>query len=128
MKQAYITALTNSLLSGLVPEVALSNVKALLSRKGHMRLWPQILRATKRVLEARLKSHIPQVRVAKEGDISEAKIKSALALLGVAESEAYTKVVDATLVGGFTARFKGKLIDQSYKRALVNLYLNITKS
>jgi F0F1-type ATP synthase delta subunit len=128
MKQAYVTALTNSLLSGLSPEVALVNIKALLSRKGHMRLWPQILRATKRVLEAKLKSHIPQVTVSKSGVVTETKIKSALAMLGVAETEAYTEVVDTTLVGGFTARFKGKLIDQSYKRALVNLYLNITKS
>ncbi len=128
MKNAYVTALTNSLLSGLSPEEALLNTKALLARKGHLRLWPQILRATKRVLEAKLKSHVPQVTVAQSGTIAESKIKSALAEIGVAETESYTEVVDTTLVGGFTARFKGKLIDQSYKRALVNLYLNITKS
>ncbi len=128
MKQAYVTALTSSLISGTAPEEVLLNIKSLLLRKGHLRLWPQILRATKRVLEAKLKSHSPQVTVAKSCVIAESKIKSALVLIGVAETEAYTEVVDTTLVGGFTACFKGKLIDQSYKRALVNLYLNITKS
>lgn len=128
MKQAYVTVLTNSLLLGQSPEAALINTKALLSKKGHLRLWPQILKATKRVLEAKLKSHIPQVTVAKKGTITEAKIKSTLALLGAVETESFTEVVDSTLVGGFTARFKGKLVDQSYKRALLNLYQNITKS
>lgn len=128
MKQAYVTALTNSILGGLAVEEALTNVKALLVRKGHQRLWPQILRATKRVLEARLKSSVPQVAVAKLGAVSTETLKSALLALGVAENEAYTISEDSTLVGGFTARFKGTLLDKSYKRVLVDLYRNITKS
>jgi F0F1-type ATP synthase delta subunit len=128
MKQAYVTALTNSILSGLPIEEALTNVKALLVRKGHQRLWPQILRATKRVLEARLKSSVPQVSVAKTGVVSAETIKSALLAIGVAEDEVYVITEDNTLVGGFTARFKGTLLDKSYKRVLVDLYRNITKS
>ena len=128
MKQAYVTALTNCILGGLAIDKALVNTKALLVRKGHQRLWPQILRATKRVLEARLKSSVPQVVVAKIDGVATEKIKSALLALGAAENEAYTVIEDSTLVGGFTARFGGTLLDKSYKRVLVNLYRNITKS
>ena len=128
MKQAYVTALTNCILGGLDIDKALANTKAVLVSKGHQRLWPQILRATKRVLEARLKSAVPQVAVAKSGAVPAETIKIALLAIGVAENEAYTLIEDDTLVGGFTARFKGTLLDKSYKRVLVDLYRNITKS
>ena len=128
MKQAYVTALTNSILSGLAIDKALANTKAVLVNKGHLRLWPQILSATKRVLEARLKSAVPQVVVAQVDGVATAKIKSALLAIGASENEAYTVVEDSTLVGGFTARFGGVLLDRSYKRVLVDLYRNITKS
>ncbi|MBT9167965.1 MAG: ATP synthase subunit delta [Syntrophomonadaceae bacterium] len=128
MKQSYVTALTNSILGGIAVEEALTNVKMLLIRRGHQRIWPQILRATKRVLEARLKSSVPQVAVAKSGTVPAETIKSALLAISVAENDAHTITEDSTLVGGFTARFKGTLLDKSYKRVLVDLYRNITKS
>ncbi len=128
MKNAYVTALTESILAGLSVEQALMNVKAVMQRKGHLRLWSQVLRATKRVLESRLISVLPQVTVAKERLVNQELIKSALIKLGAAEVKDYSVAVDSSLVGGFVARYKGQLLDTSYKQALLKLYRTVSKS
>jgi F0F1-type ATP synthase delta subunit len=126
MKNAYVKALASSILAAVPVEEVLTNTKTLLVKRGHMRLWSQILRAAKRELEVKIKQRAPQVAVTKAGQAEDETIKSALATLG-AEAEAYTTTIDETLIGGFTARFGGSMIDASYKRALVNLYQKITK-
>jgi F0F1-type ATP synthase delta subunit len=126
MKHAYVTALVEKILSGMPVEEALTRTKATLQKHGHSRLWSQVLKAAARLLEAKLKSHVPQVTLAKEGGTSEAAILSALAKIG-AEGSEYRLTVDQTLIGGMTARFKGTVLDQSYKRVLVDLYRKITK-
>lgn len=125
MKNAYVTALTVSILSGMNVDKALSGVRAVLTEKGHLRLWPQILKASMRVLESKLKQSEPHVMVAKEGQISKAELEKALATLGVTDFSTVNIAVDETLVGGFTARFKGKLIEASHKKALLDLYNRI---
>jgi F0F1-type ATP synthase delta subunit len=126
MKHAYVTALVEKILSGMPVGEALDRTKATLEKHGHSRLWSQVLKAAARLLEAKLKSHVPQVTIAQEGGVSEAAIESALAKIGAKPGE-YRLTVDPTLIGGMTARFKGMVLDQSYKRALVDLYRRITK-
>lgn len=128
MKNAYVTALTESILTGLPVETVLRNVKSVMESKGHLRLWPQVLRATKRVLESRLVSTSPQVIIAKDGLTSKEAIQLALQKLGVAESEDFSTTVDSSLVGGFVIRFRGLLLDTSYKQALLKLYRSVSKS
>lgn len=128
MKYAYVTALTESILTGLPVDTALLNVKSVMERKGHLRLWPQVLRATKRVLESRLASTLPRVIIAKDGLVSKESIESALQKLGVAETKNFSTVVDSSLVGGFVIRFRGLLLDTSYKQALLKLYRAVSKS
>ncbi len=101
-------------------------VRARMEAHGHTRLYSQVLKAAARVLGAKEKRTIPQVTVAKQGQVDEAVLTAAIARLG-AEGKSYEVTVDETLVGGFTARFKDTLLDASYKRALVDLYRNITK-
>jgi F0F1-type ATP synthase delta subunit len=126
MKQVYVTALVDSILKGLDIETALLNTKAVLKKRGHLRLWSQILKAAKRELESRLMANTPQVVVAGEGKVSEEKIKAALIALG-ANVESYNKTVDSTLIGGFKASFKHQVVDASYKKTLVELYRQIIK-
>ena len=45
----------------------------------------------------------------------------------MAPQEPYHTSIDQTLVGGFTLRARGLLLDKSYKRALLKLYEQITK-
>jgi len=126
MKNSYVTALTNSILSGLPTEQALLNTKALLKKRGHERLWSQVLRASLRVLEAKLKQSNAQITLANPDSLDKSVISQVLKELG-APSDNYTTVIDSTIIGGFKARSASKLIDKSYKTALLNLYRKITK-
>jgi F0F1-type ATP synthase delta subunit len=126
MKKAYVTALVESILAGESVETALINLRALMEKRGHLRLLSQVLKAAMRELEVKLKRVVPQVTLAKAGGVSEETIKAALIELGAA-SEAYDTIIDPSLVGGFSARVRGHLLDKSYKRVLLNLYEKITK-
>lgn len=128
MKNAYVTALTESILTNQPVEVALQNVKTIMERKGHLRLWSQVLKATCRVLESRLVSNKPQIAIGKEGAVSKETIQSALLKIGITETKDFNLKVDSSLIGGFVIRFKGVLYDTSYKQALLRLYRSINKS
>jgi len=125
MKNAYVTALNDCLLAGMPVETALTELRAVLDKRGHARLWPQIMKATYRILSVKLKRREPAVTVAKEGGVDEAAIKAALERLGVAAATPYATTIDPSLVGGFTLRVKDTLLDASYKRSLKNLYERI---
>jgi F0F1-type ATP synthase delta subunit len=127
MKQAYVTALISELESGQAADLVLSRLKELLARKGHTKLWPQILRMTMRVLSAKQAAMTPHVTVAKAGTVTVAELNAALTALGAA-SAAYTESVDQNLIGGFTVFYKDTLLDASYKRALMDLYRRLTQA
>ena len=127
MKKAYVTALVETILAGKSIELVLADLKALLVRRGHERLWSQILKATARELAVKERRIVPQLVVSKADKVSETTIKEALLVLGAAADSVYNETVDDTLVGGFTLRVRGLLLDKSYKRVLLNLYEKITK-
>ncbi len=123
MKNSYVEAFTKSILTGTDVSVALENLKALLKRKGHERLFSTILHASVRVLTAKLKSALPQVTVAAEGSVSKEVLMAAIKSLDSTLDPRV--VVDSTLIGGYTARVKGLFIDASYKHKLLQLYRSI---
>ena len=106
MKQAYVIAFNESLLQGESFETALANLKRVLASKGHTRLLPQILRASTRELEAKLKQRTVVVTVATEAGVESEKITATLAALNLATTDCEQKV-DSTLIGGFTVRGRG---------------------
>ena len=125
MKQAYITAIVDTLLTSKDVETVLKNAMALLSKKGHTRLWPAVLRGVVREFEKRSVEAVPQVMMAKESAEQSEALKQALATLGA--TAAPKTVVDSTLIGGFLVQYQDRMIDASYKRALTDLYRKITK-
>ena len=127
MKQAYVIAFNESLLQGESFETALANLKRVLASKGHTRLLPQILRASTRELEAKLKQRTVVVTVATDAGVESEKITATLAALNLATTDCEQKV-DSTLIGGFTVRGRGHYFDASYKNALLRLYRAVTTS
>jgi F-type H+-transporting ATPase subunit delta len=127
MKQAYITALVNSLLEGKEVDSLLLSTKQLLAKKGHERLWPAILRGALRELERSGRANVPQVTLSKDSKETSAKLSEALKALGVEGDATYETKIDESLIGGFIVRYKDRMIDASYKKALVDLYRKVTK-
>lgn len=126
MKQAYITALTEALLNTKDVDGALESTQALLIKKGHVRLWPAVLKGVVRALEKFEREDTPRIIVAKESAKNSDALQKALATLAVTNKNEKMEV-DSSLIGGFVVQYKDKMVDASYKRALIDLYRKVTK-
>ena len=127
MKQAYINALTESLLSKTEFESALRNTHDLLIKKGHGRLWLAILRGVIKEIEKRNRKNTPQVIVSSDDLKQNEALIKALKEVGATTTD-YNTSVDSTIIGGFIVRYRDLMVDASYKRALTDLYRRIIKS
>jgi F0F1-type ATP synthase delta subunit len=128
MKKHYISAVLELLLEGRDVDVVLKDLAGALERKGHQKLYSPILKGVVRILEEKKNSIASGIIVAQEADFERLKkaIGEALEEIGGTLKDAHV-AVDETLIGGFIATHKGKLINRSYKQKLVSLYRSITK-
>ncbi len=126
MKQAYITALTEALLDTKDVDGALESTHALLTKKGHVRLWSSVLKGVIVALEKKETEDTPRIIVAKESAKDSEALKAALLKLSI-QNQPDTVEVDSSLIGGFVVQYKDKMVDASYKRALIDLYRKVTK-
>jgi F0F1-type ATP synthase delta subunit len=101
-------------------EKILSYMKA----KGHLSLLPHILR----IAERSGAKDGAVVHIAKHADVAKYKHEIADALKVLAYSGDHDTVEDSRIVGGYTVRAKGKVIDNSFRSALVSLYRSIVRS
>ena len=124
-KDEYAHALMMALkgVKGKEAEERAERFVALLRRAGHIRLLPKILATCERTTAERARKDGVIVSVAKEGDahMYAGDIKKAAAEMGAGD-EALTIRTDETLVGGYSVKTRDKIIDRSFKRALLTIY------
>lgn len=125
MKDAYVSAFIKHIQAGKSTDTALSNLKALMQKKGHTRLLAQVLKASVRELTTILPRGKAVVTVATAGGVTEAELTTALAKVGHTSEIELDHKIDPTLIGGLTVRFKGQMLDASYKKALRDLYTRV---
>lgn len=128
MKKHYINAVTQLLLQGKDVVVVLSNLKKVLTKKGHTGIHTQILSGVMQRLLSQQNTDGSILIVAKAEDVQKlaSAIKQSLEKLGGKVDEAKV-ITDETLIGGYIALHKGQTVDASYKTKLVALYQAITK-
>ena len=97
---------------------------AYLKKRGHTSLLPGIVARVERMSGS---STGARVMLAKASDAEKfaQSIASTLTTLNVAAGD-YAVTVDERVVGGFAVLGKGKVVDKTYRTALVNLYQKIT--
>lgn len=95
-----------------------------LARRKHLGLLPAILA---RITKAGVQGQGAIVTVARAEDAKKfaSAIASELSSLNI-DAGAYTVKVDDRAVGGYAVRGKGRLVDRTYRSALVRLYQNST--
>lgn len=120
MKDSYVTATLELLNNGTAPDTVFSNLKKVLKERGHSSLLPSVLKALLSAYELSSKHTTALVVVADEQTATEKEVMAALSALGA--TSAPVVVVDASIIGGSQVIFNHKLIDQSYKTQLHNLY------
>ncbi len=91
---------------------------AYMKAKGHMALLPQILSILSRAPER--DTAIVKVRDAEDAKKYKKEIDATLSELGV--KGAHRTVEEPRLVGGYSVQAGGKLVDKSFRSALVTLY------
>lgn len=101
-------------------EEAVTRLIVHLKSTGRIKLLVGILKKLK-VIEARRLKRSPRVEVARAGESSAALTEAAQE--GIVASHAH---VNESLIKGFRAQAVGKLVDRSAKRALIDLYQNLT--
>ncbi len=125
--RAYAHALHDTIEAGTVPaEELVTRLKALLQRRGHYKLLPQIVSELEHITQ-RERADVPTVALARESDkatLAQHIENAASALVIDPRDLAYT--TDSTLISGFTMTAGTKRYDASQKRALINLYHTLT--
>lgn len=131
MEQHYAQALWKMVEGGqgkdsMSPHKAVSSLKEVLEREGRIALLPRIARAFERIAAKESNTSTMVLTVAREGDERAAKTaaKSVLAQLGADGSDLETQV-DDTLIGGWRLEGRSVLIDESYKKRLLDLYARV---
>lgn len=124
MKDTYVHAILELIQSGQPIDTVLSNLKKVLAARGHSKLHGAILNELVQKLELVEENNLPKVTLAKEGSVSAAEIKAALAKLSAPAGD-YKVTYNPNIIGGLIATYESKQLDQSYQTKLRELYQSI---
>lgn len=102
---------------------ALMSVKSLLSKKGHDRLYPYILKDL--LLYAEYKKEEGYILTLARADEKDLYLNDIQKY--IADENALQVDVDETIIGGYVLSSKDKVVDGSYKRYLRNLYSQLIR-
>jgi F0F1-type ATP synthase delta subunit len=116
----YVALLVSKL--GTADEVFAKKFISYLKAKKHESLLPQIVARLERMKDTK-GAAIVTVAALEDAKKFAQSIASALTNLNV-EKGAYEVQVDDRAVGGYMVHAKGKLVDRTYRSALVRLYQN----
>lgn len=123
LAHAYAKLIQDASESGAA-RVFVDKLVAHMKAKGHLSLLPQVLR----VLDRMPNSNEAVVTVKSEEDVRRFKEEMKAFLSENGYTDKPRVVVDPNIVGGFTARAGGKMLDRSFRSALVNIYQQAVRS
>jgi F0F1-type ATP synthase delta subunit len=126
MKDFYVQAVVANLEAGMNPETVLRNLKTVLERRGHLRLYGEVLKQVQKTLEQKQKSKAVTVIVSTEKASHTTTVQKLIDELG-ADTAEQVVIVDPTIIGGAKVIYQDRQLDATHKTALYSLYQSITK-
>lgn len=126
MEQAYAAALWKLVEGGMEHRKAVTALRETLKNQGRERLLPRIARAFQRIAvrDAKKNDLVLTVAAEKEGATAAREAAAILKEMGI-EADLKTHV-DDSLIGGWRLEGRGVLVDQSYKKQLLDIYNAVT--
>jgi F0F1-type ATP synthase delta subunit len=123
MEESYAQALMSLIEGGMEPREALHALVESLKIRGREALLPRIARAFERIAAREMKKNAVIVSVAHEKDANGAKkeVKPLLEEIGADSKEVEIRI-DESLIGGWRFEGKGVLVDNSFKKSLLDMY------
>lgn len=97
---------------------------AYMKSRGHLSLLPRVLKIAERLPNA--DEAVVTVKSKADLDKLKPRIKASLKKMGTEDRP--NVVIDPNVVGGYTARYKGKAVDMSFRSALVDIYQKSIRS
>lgn len=123
LAHAYAKVLHDADSAGLGKAFA-DKMVAYMKSKGHLSLLPSVLK-----ISSRLGTQDTAVLVcAKKEDVGKYKTEISNAFKTLGHTGHHDTVIDSNIVGGFTVRANGNVVDNSFRSTLVSLYRNIIHS
>jgi len=123
----YSRAAILSLGEGVSIEEILSSIRKVLENQGRAKLYPRILKSMLRDIARFEKDTEATVRLKTTGNREKYQkaIEESLKKIGANSGERV--IEDETIIGGYSVSIGGKMIDNTHKTKLVNLYRAIIK-
>ena len=125
MRQQYTTAAYMLLQDGMDVDTVLTGVRRAMERRGHDHFYPKVVRDLAQLWERHEQQHSPVVSLAREQDATELADTIAAQLSTLGAPTEYRTEIRPEQVGGSIARYNHRVIDGSYKDALLRLYKRV---
>lgn len=100
----------------------LTNLKALLQKRGELKLLPTVLKNMLRETTQYEKKHTPHVRLYDKDEIQKFRDLIDKELSEMDTHSDIKLVTDSTVIGGYSITTNQKSIDKTYKKQLLNVY------
>jgi F0F1-type ATP synthase delta subunit len=123
MEETYAQALWQMIEGGMQPKKAVHALVESVKAHGRDALLRRIAKAFERIAARQMKKNALVVSVAHEKDANKAKreAKEILEKIGTDSKDLEVKV-DETLIGGWRLEGAGTLVDNSFKKSLLDMY------
>ena len=124
----YATALWKAVERGSKPKDAVRSLHANLEASGRTALMPGIARAFARIAARETQRNGIVLSIAREMDERRAhkEVANVLAEMGMRKEDIKT-AIDKNVIGGWRLEGRGRLIDATYKKYLLDMYNAATK-
>ena len=123
-RKVYAEAIYRAITSGLEPEKALSGLRQVLTRHGHVSLYASILKDLLISLKKAENDTTATIVLARKED-RENYAKQIEQFVTETKATEAQIVIDESIIGGFIAKTKTTKRDQSYKESLISIYRSV---
>lgn len=121
METSYAQALFDAISRGTDHKKAVRALFDSLEKKGKTALLDKISRAFERIAHTHTQRHMVTLTIAREAD------RAAALAANKKESATPSIVIDSSIIGGWRRESNETLVDQSYKKHLLDVYATITQ-
>lgn len=125
MKEVYTAAVIKLIESGSDVETVLSNLTAVLTKRGHLSIHAAVVKNVLKQLSEGTDTDSATIITASAAGYEKHKaaIDAAVQTLGITATET---VVNSNVIGGYIVKGNNKRVDASYKTKLIALYRKLT--
>lgn len=128
MRRHYTTATLALLQEDQDISAVLAGLKQAMERRGHTHLYERVLQDVAQAWERYEEQRTPLVQLARETDASKLAARITKQLAQLKAPAEYRVAVTPELIGGSVVHYNHRVVDSSYKNALLRLYQNVTQS